>query len=249
MGSTTVLINNQMACRVSDILQGAGPPNSFVMGEFTVLIGDVGFGMADPARIAAFAEAMRDIYENWDSMTPEERLAAMQAALNNALPPGMPPLTLNPTALDPNTYGQLDYTPWNVDINQDLLNGPMTEDRFATLTNTIYHEGRHGEQWYNAAQYRAGQGESATDIATNMGVPQNVAEAAVQDPAPPGTSEGAMGEAVNTSVYGNRGDYRERVLGDNSPEAYDQYRALPEEEDAWRQGDPAEEAFRETGTP
>src|SRR5262245_42229635 len=65
LGSTTVLINNRMACRVGDILQGAGPPNPFAMGAVTVLIGDAGFGMGAPATMAAYGAAMRNVYANW----------------------------------------------------------------------------------------------------------------------------------------------------------------------------------------
>src|SRR5688500_7086843 len=38
LGSTTVLINDKMACRMADCLQGMGPPNFFYMGSPTVLI-------------------------------------------------------------------------------------------------------------------------------------------------------------------------------------------------------------------
>ncbi len=249
LGSTTVLINNMMACRVGDILQGIGPPNPFIMGEFTVLIGDVGFGMASPASMDGFAAAMKKIETDWNTLTPAQRLAAMQVALNAALPPGMPQLTLVSAHLSPGTDGQLEFKNWEVQVNEDALKGAMTHDRFADLTNTIYHESRHGEQWYNVAQYRASQGESSPNIARNMGIPQSIADSAKNNPAPPGTSEGAMGEAVNDSVYGDRSAYRNGVLTDlanptPAPGTYDQYRALPEEEDAWRQGDAAEQAFR-----
>jgi len=39
MGSATVLIGGQPAARVGDMATCAGPPDSIVMGEFTVLIG------------------------------------------------------------------------------------------------------------------------------------------------------------------------------------------------------------------
>jgi hypothetical protein len=242
LGSTTVLIEYMQACRQMDILQGAGPPNTFVMGCPTVIIGDLGFGMANPATMAAYAAAMNAVLANWESLTPEERLAAMEDAINAALPPGMPRLSLNPTTFsDPNTNGQLSFRNWRIDVNRDLINGPMTAERFRDLTNTVYHEGRHGEQWYNVAQYRAGQGQSAEQISRETGMPQQVGEAAANDPAARGTAQGAMGENVDRSVYGDRGAYRNGVLGDTSGSqaSYDQYRALPEEQDAWRTGDAA----------
>jgi uncharacterized Zn-binding protein involved in type VI secretion len=49
MGSPTVLINNMMACRLGDIVVekpglAMGPANPIVMGEPTVMIGEVGMG-------------------------------------------------------------------------------------------------------------------------------------------------------------------------------------------------------------
>jgi hypothetical protein len=246
LGSTTVLVNFQMACRMLDILQGLGPPNPFVIGMITVEIGDIGFGLASPASINAFATAMRAISKNWGAMNAAQRLAAMQAALNASLPPGMPVLTLTSTALPAATWGQLDFATWSVQINQSLLSGgALTEDQFADVTNTIYHETRHGEQWWNVAQHQAANGTPANTIASNMGIPQSVGTAAAANPAPSGTSQGAMGNAVQESVYGSRAGYRDGVLNDTANH-YDQYRALPEEEDAWRQGDAAEQAFRNT---
>jgi len=250
LGSTTVLINNRMACRVSDILQAAGPPNPFAMGCVTVLIGDVGFGMANPANIGAYAAAMRSVFNDWESLSPAERLAALQNALSAALPPGMPPLTLRSSDLDASTLGQLDYANWGVEINRAMLEGPMTEERFTELSNTVYHEGRHGEQWFNAAQHRAAQGESPEDISRRMGIPQETAEAADRNPASSGTSEGAMGESTNTSVYGDRAAHREQVYDDMDngvPNSHDRYRALPEEQDAFQQGDAAGDAFWAAG--
>jgi len=49
MGSPTVLINNMMACRLGDIVVekpglAMGPVNPIIMGEMTVMIGEVGMG-------------------------------------------------------------------------------------------------------------------------------------------------------------------------------------------------------------
>src|SRR5262245_39435849 len=68
LGSTTVLINNQMACRMGDILQGVGPPNPVMMGSPTVLIGDVGFGMGRQGAKATFAAEGRSLLDRWDTL-------------------------------------------------------------------------------------------------------------------------------------------------------------------------------------
>jgi uncharacterized Zn-binding protein involved in type VI secretion len=49
MGSPTVLINNMMACRLGDIVVekpglAMGPADPIIMGEMTVIIGEVGMG-------------------------------------------------------------------------------------------------------------------------------------------------------------------------------------------------------------
>ena len=49
LGSPTVLINNMMACRMGDIVTeipglALGPVNPIIMGEPTVMIGEVGMG-------------------------------------------------------------------------------------------------------------------------------------------------------------------------------------------------------------
>ena len=51
VGSPTVFINNQMACRIQDIVVEKpgtvlGPANPILLGCMTVLIGEVGSGMA-----------------------------------------------------------------------------------------------------------------------------------------------------------------------------------------------------------
>ena len=54
LGSLSVLIDNQMAVRQGDMLTGAGPPDAVLLGVVTVLIGDPGIGLADPANMSEF---------------------------------------------------------------------------------------------------------------------------------------------------------------------------------------------------
>ena len=62
MGSPTVLINNQMACRVQDIVVEKpgtvmGPMNPIVMGCMTVMIGEVGMGSPQAVALKAAAKS------------------------------------------------------------------------------------------------------------------------------------------------------------------------------------------------
>jgi len=254
LGSTTVLINGRMAARVGDVLQGGGPPNTFAVGAMNVLIGDRGFGMAAPPTRAAFVREMKALLEDWDALDAKGRLDALKRALATSAPPGMPPLGVAAKAMsNPSTLGEMNFVRWQVDLNERLLVGEMSDRQMADLTNTIYHEGRHGEQWFHAAQSRAAAKIPSTKIAKGMQIPDHVASAAVASPAERGTSEGELGTAVDISVYGDRSAHREQVLTDlDSPKpkagTYDQYRALPEEDDAWRQGDASEVEYNRLTT-
>jgi uncharacterized Zn-binding protein involved in type VI secretion len=58
MGSPTVLINNQMACRMGDIViekpgLAMGPANPILMGCPTVIIGEVGMGSPQASSLVA----------------------------------------------------------------------------------------------------------------------------------------------------------------------------------------------------
>jgi uncharacterized Zn-binding protein involved in type VI secretion len=58
MGSPTVLINMQMACRVMDqVIEIPGGPNPIAMGCPTVMIGEVGMGMSTSPQAAAMRNA------------------------------------------------------------------------------------------------------------------------------------------------------------------------------------------------
>jgi hypothetical protein len=62
MGSPTVFINNQMACRLGDIVVekpglAMGPANPIIMGCMTVIIGEVGMGGGGTAFGAAMDSA------------------------------------------------------------------------------------------------------------------------------------------------------------------------------------------------
>jgi hypothetical protein len=120
-----VFINGRMACRVGDILQGGGPPSTFTVGAPTVVIGDVGFGMAKPSHTLAFAMEMRDLLKAWDLLDQKGRIDAIRRALARATPPSMPPLGVAVgTMADPKAYGYMQFKTWEI-----VLNGQLTVGR------------------------------------------------------------------------------------------------------------------------
>jgi uncharacterized Zn-binding protein involved in type VI secretion len=237
LGSFGVLINGQMAVRLGDMVVGPpAPPNAIVFGAMTVLIGDTAFGLADPANIAAFCKGFKELMKKWDSLTPEQRRQELQNLINNSLTSsGTPPVTVNPTGLPAGTAGQFDFTPWNLDIDQNLMGGSLSPQQASDLADTVYHEARHAEQWYAMAQRQAAAvpSPSASQLSNAMGIPQSVAQQAVNNPLSADTPQGVFGDAMNRSVYGDRSAYRGQVLNSGT---YDEYRALPEEIDAWNTG-------------
>lgn len=245
LGSLTVRVNGKMAVRMGDLLTGAGAPNTVAKGAATVLIGDLAQGLWNPANAAEFCKAMCELKKNWAKMTPAERQAALSKAVNDQLAKsGAPPVGINPKNFSSaSRLGELDFQNWNLDVNQNLFNKASLSDAdMSQLGNTVYHEARHAEQWYGMAQYNANSAGSANALASGMGIPQNVADSAFANPTTAGSYGDTFGGAMYQSVYGADGSYRNGVLNGlgQTPQpanAYQQYRALPEERDAWRTGD------------
>ncbi len=245
MGAMTVLFDNQMAVRMGDMLVGVGPPNTIMGGEPTVMIGDPGFGIADPANIQEFCADFKALMANWGNLTPEERKAELERIINKQLSKsGTPNVGVDSVPLDPSRSGELNFENWKLDINESLLNSnSMSPAQSSDLANTIFHEGRHAEQWFGVAQSQAAGGAGPAAISSATGLPANVASAAAANPLAANSSPNAvLGEATNRSVYGAGRPNRDGVLNKLSSDPadadnYQKYRALPEEQDAFKTGD------------
>jgi hypothetical protein len=122
------------------------------------------------------------VFERWAKLSPRERLTELVGLLNEELTKlGAPPLT--PLQLmNPGTRrGQLAFAQWEIAVSENLLkDAKITEAAFADLVNTVTHEFRHGEQWFRMAQLEAMSGASAAEIAKKLGIPSQVAEAAIE---------------------------------------------------------------------
>jgi uncharacterized Zn-binding protein involved in type VI secretion len=245
-----VLIGGRPAARLTDRSTcGCGVPDIIVTGELTVLIGDdisYEFGLASPAALAQYRQDMDALVANWAALTPAQRLAAMRDALNRQLvAAGVPAVGANSVAFPGATNGQLDFQNWNVDINQNLLNNnAATPQQIRDAGGTVYHEGRHAEQWYGMAQHQAGQpGATAQSVSNSTGMPLAVTQQAAANPIAPGSDRQAWAQTMNDSVYGGGGQYRNQTLNNvsanNNAQTYQAYRNLPEEMDAWSTGDAA----------
>jgi uncharacterized Zn-binding protein involved in type VI secretion len=85
MGSPTVLINMQMACRVGDIViekpgLAMGPANPIIMGCPTVIIGEVGMGSSFPPSSLSGVSSSGGSAETLDGAGPGSFNASMSEA-------------------------------------------------------------------------------------------------------------------------------------------------------------------------
>lgn len=238
LGSLTVMINGQMAVRQGDILVGAGPPNVVSAGCPTVLIGDVGFGLAAPNNMDQFCQDLAEVNSRWSKLTPEQRETELEKVINKQLAKsGVPPQgVVGDATLRPGN-AQYDFTTGQIQVSQSQLSSAtMNEAQARKLANVVYHEARHAEQWYLMARHAAGQGATSVQMAGNMHITRSMAQAAAQNPLTGVSPQGNLAQSCYASVYGPRGNYRNEVLN-NIQRRYREYRALPEEQDAWRTGD------------
>jgi hypothetical protein len=121
------------------------------------------------------------------------------------------------------------------------------------MANFVIHESRHAEQWFNMAQLRAGQGRTAAQIATQLGIPQRIATAAAAAPIAANSAKAIVVSGWYESVYGGGSAHRNTtvtdVVANNTPANYAAYAALPEESDAFQVGNGFDQQLAAQRTP
>jgi len=187
-------------------------------------------GLNAPGEGAAFGKSVQGgVIDTWASLaTPEARLKKLVELVNVPLVAhGVPPIT---EAFDPNpnNAGSFDFATWRMLVGKTPLSAASLDTAAAKdLTDTIYHESRHTEQWYRMAQLRAGQGLSAGGIAAELGIPGNIARLAKKDPLAGTSMQGLIAQGWWDSVYGAGAAHREATLAelDRAGTALDKARA------------------------
>jgi murein L,D-transpeptidase YcbB/YkuD len=117
------------------------------------------------------------------------------------------------------------YVAANPDRFQPAAVERMNEQQLGEVANTVYHESRHAEITFREARAQAGLGQDAAALMASMKLPQHIAEAAVA-----ATDEALRGY---DSYYGSGAAATQDTYTHGS---YDQYRRLPEEDDAMEAG-------------
>lgn len=134
--------------------------------------------------------------------------------------------------------GEFNFQVWKTELNIASTFGgkakisELSKDEIAKSVNTLYHESRHGEQWFRIARMRAGKAltkdaddtkraQVATQIATATFIPQNITLEAAKNPLYEswgskfgGKKDQAMDEAKgwDKSIYGADATYRNLIL-------------------------------------
>ncbi|MEA2292430.1 MAG: hypothetical protein QOE86_69 [Solirubrobacteraceae bacterium] len=171
-------------------------------------------GLNAAGEAAAFGEeAQTGVIDQWQGLTPTERATELVRLVNDHLTTaGVPAVVANPKDTG-NDAGAFDFATWQMEIGLPALSqDQLTRDQAADIVDTIYHEARHAEQWFRMAQLRAGQGRTGAQITTELGIPANIAAAAVAAPLDPGSMRALIAQGWYDSVYGSGSDARNRTL-------------------------------------
>ncbi len=161
----------------------------------------MGKGFADPAQIEGFVKDFKSqVADNWDNLKPEERFEAVKKLQEKQFRDlGIPVPTIS-RSVDaaagwddpPTLFGMADAAGWGMVFNGHLFEkSPLSEFDQKELAKTMMHEGRHIEQYFKAAQFRAAEGATAEAMRTlesathkAMNIPAEVAEQAAKNPLP-----------------------------------------------------------------
>ncbi|HEX7839547.1 MAG TPA: polymorphic toxin type 46 domain-containing protein [Kofleriaceae bacterium] len=171
-------------------------------------------GLKDTKLTERFATEMKGLEGKWSSMTPQERANAIGDIINAHLEEaGIPELKIK-TEAGGNANGHLDFNDWSISINEGKLNAPTIDaTKLGELTNTVYHEAVHGEQWYMMARSMAEGGMSPAEISAKTGIPEPVCDAAAAEPKMT-PEQAADAQKYYDSVYGKNSAQRNQVLND-----------------------------------
>ena len=238
-GDTLAAMAERYGVTVNQLASANGitNPNAMQAGQRIAIVPANPTGLDSNAQVRAYIDAMQELKADWPKLTPAERLDRLSASINDRLQAqGIPPIMLAPDASG-NASGVYDFSTHSIGIDSGLLSQKaVSDDQLRGLANTLYHEGRHAEQWFNMARVQIAAGQDPADI----GLPQNVLDAAAAAPRlDPKSTEGKFFGAMYESVYGAGGADRNETLGKlngGDYSVYEDYRALPEEADAWRVG-------------
>ena len=170
-------------------------------------------GIATQVAVDRFVSAAKKVEKDWGTLDKTSRAEKLGEAANQELATaGVPKVGVVIKDLG-NTNGQLDFTPWNLDLNGKRFEAStVTADAMAPVATTVYHESRHAEQWFRMARLEAGKGKNGAQIATALSIKRTVADEAAGKPLSGDSQEAKEAGAWHKSVYGSDASARNQTL-------------------------------------
>ena len=147
---------------------------------------DGGTGLARPEAAARYAQAVRTSRAGWDACPPRVRMEALVAAVNTELahvaaPPAVALLHELPPFTTPRRAWFLRGA-WCVLFDPHALGGGLADEDLGRVASAAYHEARHVEQTFRVARKLAAEGAGARRIELRLGIPAEIAAAAMALP-------------------------------------------------------------------
>jgi hypothetical protein len=198
--------------------------------------------------------------KQWAKLTNQQRADKLVKYANAELKKAKVPPLKAAVHSDTEAQPSFRYQTWDMQLVGDMS---RTDQPYVEwLIDTVYHESRHAEQNFRMARIKAGEGKTATEIATDLSLPADIAKAAVKRPL---KAQSKVSKALHSKKYNERqekkmqeGDSwyqsiwgtgrveRTDVLNNiNTGDNYNKYLALPEEVDAYTVGPMAKDRFKE----
>lgn len=206
--------------------------------------------LSNPNNQHQFVTTSWKLAGTWSTLAPPERMNRLLNAVNDIFRSiQIPTFTASMGRSLGGANAQLDFQSWSIQMDPAVMSNPNADlSVVGDLAITMYHESRHGEQWYRVAQAVAAgicvpggigtghthYGVTAHDIATALYIPTRIAQDAEQKKR---FFPQIMRQEVTgwfDSIYGAQSAHRGHVLG-NIGTNYGAYRNLPEELDAHKQ--------------
>jgi len=171
-------------------------------------------GLNTAASEQQFAKDAVSVQHNWTTLgTPAARAKALLDAVNVRLVNAdVRALKFNFVDLDGCAVGQLNIAHWGMDLLRGSFDRPaVTDEQARDVANTVYHEARHGQQWFQMARYLAGQNFSVGAIRATLGMDKDAAKEAHDKKLLPGSVEAVIAQNWYESFYGTGTDYNDRI--------------------------------------
>jgi hypothetical protein len=159
-------------------------------------------------------EVQTEVIDDWTTLaTAEARRDRLVQLVNERLAAADVPAVTPTFDANANNAGSFGFRTWVMRIGQARLGGDsISEEDARDITDTVYHEARHAEQWFRMAQLRAGQGLSVAAMVSELGIEARIATAAKALPLARGSMEAVIAQGWWDSVYGSGREQRNAVL-------------------------------------